>query len=77
LKGNPQFSWVREVLRKFPHPPNWQHVDRNSDGTYRNFPGGTKANLVEGLKRFADNLTEQGYSEEAEQVNILLRREDE
>ena len=77
LKGNPQFSWVRDVLRKFPHPPNWNRVDRNSDGTYRSFPGGTKANLMEGLKKFADKLMEQGHKEEAEQVNSLLRREDE
>ena len=75
LKGNPQFSWVPGILRKFPHPPNWQHVDRNSDGTYKSFPGGSKASLIEGLKKFADKLIEQGYNEEAEQVSKCITEE--
>ena len=40
LEGNPQFWWVKECLAKFPHPPQWEHVQRGPGGRYVSFPGG-------------------------------------
>jgi len=73
LKGNPQFWWVPQALRKFPHPPDWSHVSRDSDGKYKNFPS-AKGALVQRLEKFANNLMEKGYKEEAEQVIKVVDR---
>jgi len=67
LKGNPQFWWVKQVLSKFPHPPDWDHVSRGPDGKYKSFPGG-KASLMQGLRKFAGTLLERGHTEEAAQI---------
>jgi hypothetical protein len=73
LKGNPQFWWVKQVLSKFPHPPDWDHVSRGPDGKYKSFPGGKKSSLNLKLEKFADTLREKGYKEEAGQITDLLQ----
>lgn len=71
LKGNPQFWWVPEALRKFPHPPDWEHVKRNPDGTYRNFD--KKTSLTQQLQKFALILLDKGCGEEVGDVIDLIR----
>lgn len=79
LAGNPQFWWVPEVLRKFPHPPDWEELVRDPNGRFKKFPEGksqTKGSVRSGLQKFAVELLESGHGNEAADViTLLLRRE--
>jgi len=82
LAGNPQFWWVQEVLRKFPHPPDWEEVQRGPDGKYKKFPGpkspaetDKRGSVREKLQKFAIDLLERGHGIEAADIIELLRRD--
>lgn len=76
LDGDPQFWWVKDMLRKFPHPPEWQHVKRDPHGRYRSFPGGkskSKASIVnQQIKKLARTLLKSGFLDEAKQIIGLI-----
>lgn len=75
MEGDPQFWWVPAALRKFPHPPEWQHVKRDPDGKYKSFPGGKgkRSTLNLCLIHYAGTLLSGGYKKEAKQIMKLVQ----
>jgi hypothetical protein len=79
LEGDPQFWWVPDVLRKFPHPPDWEQHERHPDGRYKSFPPGisegegAEAATEQRLVKFASCLIRKDFTEEARKIVNLLR----
>jgi len=73
--GNPQFWWVPQVLRRFPHPPEYDAVVRNPDGTYKSFPkgkSGKQAATNLQIIRLANILYKKGFKEESNKLMGLI-----
>jgi len=76
--GNPQFWWVPQVLRRFPHPPEYDAVVRNPDGTYRSFPkgkSGKQAATNLQIIRLANILHKRGFKEESRKLMGLVKND--
>lgn len=77
VAGDPQFWWVPETLRKFPHPPDWEEHVRNPDGTYRSFPSakgpGEKEAMVKRFIKLAGVLVRKDLNKEARMVINLMK----
>jgi len=65
VDNDPQFWWVWDALHKFPHPPNWESVQRNSDGTYKSFPSGSTASLHDRIVKLACDMNKKGLVKSA------------
>ena len=73
VEGDPQFWWVPDVLRKFPHPPDWEEHTRNPDGTYKSFPPGKMPGGGAEAKTLIRSLIKEGHLKEAREMIELLR----
>lgn len=77
LEGDPQFWWVPDVLRKFPHPPDWEQHERHPDGRYKSFPPGkSKGGGEAEAKALLKSLIKEGHVKEAREMIKLLRSYD-
>lgn len=74
VAGDPAFSWVGEMIKRWPEPPpGWEAVDRQQGGKFKEFPSASEAFVQNKLVRLGNLLRKKALTTEAEQLVKLLK----